>query len=143
MVHISNSAAIDVPEADRAAAERLLFVTNEIPAVFQAPVDRLLKTTLPALRKEVPISALFWTDVTWLGFHDDAGSQDFRRTHRIDAVRKIVLPRQGVRLRRCTRCCSVVEELMPNKYQGFWLGTLQRMCMCAGVWWSKDGRGFA
>ncbi len=123
----------DLPEHDRAAAERILFVNNEIPPIFQPSIERLLSITLPNLRKDLPVATLFWTDVTWLGFHDDVGSREWHKTHRIDALRKVVLPQGGrLRLRRCTRCCSVVEEVPFNK--SYWLGSMQRMCLCGTLW---------
>ncbi|KAF8534374.1 mediator complex, subunit Med16 [Trichophaea hybrida] len=131
----------NVPEAERATAERLLFVNNEIPAIFQAPVERLLSLTLPSLRKEINVSSLFFHDVSWLGFHDDLGSRLFHKKHKIDAVRKIVLQPNGVKLRRCTRCCSVVDEAVMAKTQGYWLNSFNRMCLCGTLWMHLSGSG--
>ncbi|KAI5800127.1 mediator complex, subunit Med16 [Geopyxis carbonaria] len=126
----------NVPEAERATAERQLFVNNEIPEIFKEPVQRLLGYTIPNFRDSINISALFWHDVSWLGFHDDIESRIYHRTHRIDAVRKIVLPSKGIKLRRCTRCCSIVEETTINKNQGQWLQNTQRMCLCGTLYLS-------
>jgi len=128
----------NVSEPDRAIVERHLFVNNALPPVFAAPTERLLSTTLPALRKEIDVSALFFQDVSWLGFHDDPESRGFLRKYRIDAVRKIVLPK-NVRLRRCTRCCSVVDEAVMAKTQGFWLSSFNRMCLCGTLWMHLSG----
>lgn len=129
----------NVPEGERATAERLLFVNNEIPAIFASPVDRLLTLSIPTLRREINVSALFFHDVSWLGLHDDAGSKMWHRKNRIDAVRKIVLPHGGVRLRRCTRCCSVVDENVMAKTQGYWLTSFNRMCLCGTLWMHLSG----
>jgi len=134
------AAYANVPEAERATAERLLFVNNEIPAIFQAPVERLLSQTLPVLRKEINVASLFFHDVSWLGFHDDINSRMFGWTHRVDAVRKVVLPPgNGAKLRRCTRCCSVVDETVMAKMQGFWLNSFNRMCLCGTLWMHLNG----
>ena len=123
-----------ITEPERAVAERLLFVNGEIPDVFREPVERLLKVTMPELKKGVNVSAVFWHDVGWLGLHDDVESRGYAKKHLMDAVRKIVLPRggYGVRLRRCTRCCSVVEDAPVPK--GHWLFNTQRMCLCGTLW---------
>ncbi|KAG0639827.1 mediator complex, subunit Med16 [Tuber brumale] len=133
----------NVPEAERAQAEKLLFVDNEIPPIFCLAVERLLNTTLPNLRNDLDIAKLFWHDVTWLGFHDDVASCEYRRKNRIDAIRKVVLPKDDgsggagggkVKLRRCTRCCAVVEDIIPNKSPSNWFGSMQRMCFCGTLW---------
>ncbi|RPA95294.1 hypothetical protein L873DRAFT_1745488 [Choiromyces venosus 120613-1] len=129
----------NVPEAERAHAEKLLFVNNEIPPIFRGAVERLLGTSLPNLRNDLDVAKLFWHDVTWLGFHDDVASREYRRRNRIDAIRKVVLPKdddggEKVRLRRCTRCCAVVEDIVPNKSPSYWLGSMQRMCFCGTLW---------
>lgn len=126
----------DVPEADRATAEKVLFVNNEIPAIFLTAVERLLNTTLPTLRNDLDVAKLFWHDVTWLGFHDDVASREYRKLNRIDAIRKVVLPKgdDKIKLRRCTRCCAVVEDIIPVKSPSYWLGTMQRMCFCGTLW---------
>ena len=125
-------------EAERATAERLLFVNSEILAVYTAPVERMLGLLLPSVRREIDVSALFFHDVGWLGFHDDAGSRNWQRRNRIDAVRKVVLPKGGVRLRRCTRCCSIVDEAVMSK-TGFWLNSFNRMCLCGTLWMHLSG----
>ncbi|KAA8908454.1 mediator complex, subunit Med16 [Sphaerosporella brunnea] len=131
----------NVPEAERANAERLLFVNNELPAIFAAPVERLLSVTLPSLWKEINVSSLFFHNVAWLGFHDDVESMLYHKRHKIDAVRKVLLPLSGVRLRRCTRCCSVVEEAVMGKT--LWLNNFNRMCLCGTLWMhlSPGGHG--
>jgi mediator of RNA polymerase II transcription subunit 16 len=129
----------NVPEAERAAAERVLFVNNEIPAIFAAPVERLLSVTLPQLWKEVNVSALFFHDVSWLGFHDDIETLNYQKKHRVDAVRKVLLP--PVRLRRCTRCCSIVDEAVMSKTPVFWLNNFNRMCLCGTLWMHLPSEG--
>lgn len=128
----------NVAEPERAITERQLFVDNALPPVFAGPTERLLSIHLPALKKDINVSALFFRDVSWLGFHDDVESRVFLRKHRIDAVRKIVLPR-NIRLRRCTRCCSVVDESAMGKTQGLWLGSFNRMCLCGTLWMHLSG----
>ncbi|KAL7273205.1 Mediator of RNA polymerase II transcription subunit 16 [Rhizina undulata] len=130
----------NILEADRAAAEKTLFVNNEIPPIFAAAVERLLTTTIPSLRNDIDVATLHWHDVTWLCFHDDISSQEYRRKNRIDAIRKVVLP-QGdkVKLRRCTRCCAIVEDIVPMKSPSYWLSTMQRMCFCGTLWMHMNG----
>ncbi|RPB14929.1 hypothetical protein P167DRAFT_519145 [Morchella conica CCBAS932] len=126
----------NVAEAERANAEKLLFVNNEIPPIFASAVERLLNLTLPTLRNDLDVAKLFWHDVTWLGFHDDVASREYRRLNRIDAIRKVVLPKgdDKIKLRRCTRCCAVVEDIIPIKSPSYWLGSMQRMCFCGTLW---------
>ena len=126
----------NISEAERATAERLLFVNGEIPEVFREPVERLLNVTIPGLREGVNVSAVFWHDVSWLGLHDDVESRGYARKHRIDAVRKVLLPKdgKGAKLRRCTRCCAVVEDATGPKMLGQWMQSTQRMCLCGTLW---------
>lgn len=129
-----------ISEAERATAERLLFVNNELPEIFKDPVARLLGITIPELKASINISTLYWHDVSWLGLHDDRTSLLWQKTHTVDAVRKIEIPRTALRLRRCTRCCALSDEvvIMPGgrgqAVAGQWVASTQRMCLCGTLW---------
>lgn len=129
-----------VSEAERATAERLLFVNNELPEIFKDPVARLLGITIPELKQNINISALYWHDVSWLGLHDDRTTLLWQNTHTVDAVRKIEIPRTALRLRRCTRCCSLSDEVViapgggRGQVAGQWIASTQRMCLCGTLW---------
>ncbi|TGZ79690.1 hypothetical protein EX30DRAFT_372724 [Ascodesmis nigricans] len=139
------SAYGDAPDTVRTAMERSLFVHNDIPEMFNDTVNTLLGQTLPELRKEIKnISALFWADLSWLGLHDDPSTLNYGTKHVIDALRKTEIPRTGVRVRRCTRCCAVSEEMPVKPVTPIppWLPSMQRMCLC-GTLWMQESPGVA
>jgi len=69
----------------------------------------------------------------WLGYHDDKKTMQYKKTHIIDAIRKIPL-KQGTKLRRCIRCCEVIEDLAPSRNMGMWLQNVNRTCLCGSMW---------
>lgn len=118
-------------QADREAAERALFVDNEISPLFAPPTEYLFRNTLDNLWNEIDPQALFFHDLSWLGLHDDANTRNFKTKHRIDAIKKTVI-QPGTDVFRCTRCCSYTEE--PKKTNPHFLGNLTRMCLCGSLW---------
>ena len=43
------------------------------------------------------------------------------------------------RLRRCIRCCALMEDIMPPRSAGMLLGMIYRDCFCGGRWILLDG----
>ncbi|KAI5788163.1 mediator complex, subunit Med16 [Pyronema domesticum] len=127
----------EIKEPDRIIAERDLFVKTEIPAVFAGSVDRILGELVKGMKNDVELAKLFFKDTSWLGMSDDIMSRMYRKKTMIDAVRKTEIKPDGgkvLRLRRCTRCCSIVEEAVMSKTTVTWLGSFNRMCLCGTLW---------
>ncbi|KAH0544055.1 hypothetical protein FGG08_001673 [Glutinoglossum americanum] len=118
---------------ERAAAEKEMLVNADIPDSLMPVVDRLLTTTLNNLSNEIDPAALYFEDPSWLGLSDDKSSDAFKRTCTIDALRKIPLT-AGTNLRRCTRCCAHMADLLPHKGASIWVTSMQRMCLCGSLW---------
>ena len=70
----------------------------------------------------------------------------------VDAVRKTLVRRpsndadptiasddhQAPRLRRCIRCCAMMEDIIPQRGLSMIVGGLQRECFCGGRWMLLD-----
>ena len=87
------------------------------------------------LREEINVAELFFADVGWFGLTD--GSNKIQKRKEIDAMRKVEL-RKDARVRRCTRCCALMEDHMPGRGLTFVMG-MQRDCFCGGRWMVLDG----
>ncbi|KAH0564741.1 hypothetical protein GP486_001869 [Trichoglossum hirsutum] len=122
-----------VSTEDRAAAEKEMLVNADIPDALMPVISRLLTTILNGLGNEIDPAALYFEDPSWLGLSDDESSDAFRRTCIIDALRKIPLA-PDTSLRRCTRCCAHMADLLPHKGVSIWVTSMQRMCLCGSLW---------
>ena len=119
-------------------------------------VETLLGQMVGALKEEVDVARLYFKDFSWLEMGDDRKTKVWMRGRRLDVVRKVVIEgldgskanggrlhgqKQGKRsgqrrLKRCNRCCAVMEDVGPG---GGFGGNgqvlhMQRNCFCGG-WW--------
>jgi mediator of RNA polymerase II transcription subunit 16 len=122
-----------ISNEDRAAAEKEMLVNADIPDHLMPVVNRLLTLTLNSLSNEIDPAALYFEDPSWLGLSDDENSDAFRQTCIVDALRKIPLT-PDTSLRRCTRCCAHMADLLPHKGNSIWVTSMQRMCLCGSLW---------
>ncbi|KAI9840028.1 MAG: hypothetical protein M1819_000220 [Sarea resinae] len=129
-----------ISDADRALAEKSLLYNGDIPEALAPVLERLLTTMLNKLRNEVDPADLYFANHSWLGLIDDEETRDYRRRHVVDAVKKVPLPK-GTRLRRCTRCCSYMEDIMGHIGMTVWMSSMHRMCLCGSLWMLDDSRG--
>ena len=86
------------------------------------------------LKEEVDEAQLYFKDVSMLGLHDDQRTKTWHREHVLDAIRKVVLDKDKVKTRSCTRCGATMEDLTQSKGVNPWLWQLQRACFCGGLW---------
>lgn len=121
---------------DRKNTEKEMLVSATVPSMLLPVVGSFLTKTLDEFREEVDELELFFTDISWLGLSDDRRSDVWRREHVLDGLRKVVLPREAP-LKRCTRCCAVMED---SYLRGTppWMLNMQRTCYCAGWWTAVD-----
>ncbi len=125
--------ASGISEADRTLVEKNMVIETDIPEVLMPAVERLLTSTLENLQSEIDRAALYFKDISWLGLTDDRKAETYRRNHVVDAIRKVPLAR-STKLRRCTRCCALMEDVAPNKQNSPWMHNVQRMCFCGCLW---------
>ncbi|KAI9871901.1 MAG: mediator complex subunit [Pleopsidium flavum] len=122
-----------ISDADRARVEKEMLIGADIPDVLMPVVQHLLTTALDNLRKDIDPAALYFADHSWLGLSDDRRSDAYKREHVVDAIRKVPL-RKGAKVRRCTRCCAYMEDVLPQKGSSMWMTSMQRMCFCGSLW---------
>ncbi|KAI9706527.1 MAG: mediator complex subunit [Candelina mexicana] len=125
--------ASGISDAERALLEKDMIIESDIPEVLMPVVERLLTTTLEELQPQIDRAALYFKDVSWLGLSDDRKTQAYRKNNVVDAIRKVPLGK-GTKLRRCTRCCAMMEDVSPTKQTSAWMHGVQRMCFCGCLW---------
>ncbi|KAI9801030.1 MAG: hypothetical protein M1825_003565 [Sarcosagium campestre] len=123
----------ELGEADRAVIEKEMLTSTEIPEILMPVVEKALTSMLTKLRAEMDPSALHFADHSWLGLGDDARSVAYRKSGMVDVMRKVPL-KKGAKLRRCTRCCSFSEDILPQASSIPWIANLHKNCVCASVW---------
>lgn len=125
--------AAGVGESDRQVIEKEMLIAADVPEILVGVVQHLLHTTLENLNQDIDPGELYFRDHSWLGLTDDRRSDAFRQDNVVDAVRKMVLG-EDVRVRRCTRCCAIMEDLLPQRGVNLWMTNMQRMCLCGSSW---------
>ncbi|KAI9671992.1 MAG: mediator complex subunit [Trizodia sp. TS-e1964] len=125
-----------VSESERGKVEKGMLTSAAVPEVLLPVVSKLLTGGLESLKAEIEPATLYFADYSWLGWSDDSRSAGYARAQRVDVIRRVVLGR-GARVRRCTRCCGVMEDVMPVRPAAALnasLQMLQRVCYCGSLW---------
>jgi len=124
-------------DAQREIIERDMFLTCTIPPILMPTVTEMLTTKLEPLMALVDPGKMHVHDVAWLGLTDDKWTRAFHEKHTVDVIRKFPLP-NTVRLRRCPRCSSVMEDIVmagPGAtQQQQWVWQSQKTCICFNSW---------
>ena len=121
--------------SERARGEIELSMITEcaVPTQLHEALNTLMSTTLPKITPELDIGKLFFWDTTWLALTPRGGDEP-----RYDTLKKTPL-REGVRLRRCRRCNSAMEDVAvtteANRDLPPWLQAAQRQCVCTCAWY--------
>lgn len=125
-------------EQQRKAAERDLFWKCEIPEVLVPAIKEILTTKLRPLMEASDTFKIHVhdRDLSWLNFTDDERTRAVNERITVDVIRKVPLNPQLVRLRRCPRCGSVMEDLTPQQLnsQPPWVFQNQKTCVCWSNW---------
>ncbi|MCJ1312877.1 mediator complex subunit [Agyrium rufum] len=138
--------------------ERDLLVRGIFPTEWESVTERVLcGDWLDKAKEEVNECELYFADFSILEIDDEVATTQSRS--KVDALRKIALDesdsgnlvlRPGhtatalggkavVKMFRvCTRCCAMIEEVIPKKGTPLWLLQLQRSCLCGGSWMMDD-----
>ena len=117
----------------RQVTERDMLVSGEIPEILMSVVKYLFTKIVQRTKLEINMAELALADVSPLGLSDDRRSDAWRRVDAMDAHRKVKLP-QGVQLRRCIRCCALMEDLLPYRGSSAWLNGMAKVCFCGSLW---------
>ena len=120
-------------EAERKKMEKDMLVSATVPRLLVPTVESFLVASLDKLREQVDEAELYFTDISWLGLSDDGMSDAWKKENVLDVIRKVKLP-QKTRLRRCTRCCAVMENRTVSLGDDRWMNNFQRVCVCGGSW---------
>jgi mediator of RNA polymerase II transcription subunit 16 len=119
-----------------------MLVTGTIPPLFLPVLRSILTGSANKLRTDIAEAELSFSDFSMLGVGDDARTRRWWRTHTLDAIRKIVIRRDGhgaVRTRLCVRCAAVMEDLIPTRGIRPWMLNMQRTCFCGAFWMLEQG----
>ena len=113
-------------------------------------VRTLLGPAIEGLREETDVAELYFADFSWLDLGGDESSpggrggsssgRGRRQKTRVDAIRKVVLEPEA-RVKRCTRCCAVLED-RPFGTRNVAMGQLLRVCLCGDWWMNEECVGF-
>ena len=132
----------NLSESDRRSAEEQMLVRAELPQILVGSVVKLLFELLPSLQEEVNETELYFQDVSRLGLTYDDYTRTQNQLKPVDAMTKSPLRRNG-KVRRCTRCCSLMDEIWPQKNANFVSGLFARTCFCGSLWMVLDGEDLA
>lgn len=162
------------PAADKARGflETKMLFGGSFPQAFKGIIVELFKEDglLEKVKEEIDPARLFFADFTLLEVDEDAASVKKRKNmgKTIDCFRKdwmvnpssksnaekngggeggdgtVVSGKQAQKWKRCSRCASVMEDLVMNRQQLQWLVMQQRRCFCSGYWNTlASGKTFA
>ena len=133
-----------------------MLVCGEVPEVLWGVVERVVEKggllERVGEREGVSEGELYFAGFEELGLDEDRRTREWWARRTVDEVRKIVL-REGpigesamgtaeearggkgpLRLRSCSRCGAVMEDLVPVRGASAWMMNLQRTCFCGGFW---------
>lgn len=124
--------------SERSSTERRLLITGQVPHVLFPVARQLLKSTIDRFQSETDMANVYFAKVDWLGLTDYEAAASWKEKHRVDALRKIALSR-GTKVRRCTRCAAIVEDLIPRRDRiAQWVWIVQKTCLCGSQWVIAD-----
>jgi mediator of RNA polymerase II transcription subunit 16 len=129
-----------VDDARRATIERDMFLTCSIPEMLMPAVTEMLSSRMEALMESQDPGKIHVHDVAWLGLTDDLRTRRFHEKHTVDVIRKLPLA-NNAKLRMCSRCASVMEDISMMGAAGAgapgfqqWVFQSQKTCVCWSSW---------
>ena len=131
----------NISEVDRRIAEEQILIRAEIPQVVVPSVTDLLFELLPPLQKEIDEADLYFQDISRLGLTNDINTRMQNQFQPIDAMTKGPLRKNG-KVRRCTRCCSLMDE-NPLQRNATVTAFFAGRCFCGSYWMVLDGDDLA
>lgn len=132
-------------DAERGPVERRFLISGRVPEALVPVARRLLAASVNKLvEEETSLSPmrLFDMDYSRLGLDGDVPSAvegaGSKKMVPLDALRKIDLAPGVTRVRRCTRCQSVMEDVAGAKAVPVWLNRFGQNCVCGNRWVFMD-----
>ena len=124
-------------EASKTKIENDIFQRVELPTELMPAVQTILTEKLQKLMHASEPGLVHNYDISWLGLTEDRKSRHLQERMVIDVVRKMPL-NKDTKLRRCTRCLSVMEDIQPqgSGWQNYppWVVNSQKNCVCFSHW---------
>ena len=117
---------------ERNNIEKDMLIKAIIPPIMTDVVKSILTTTINELREQIDEAELYFLNVGWLGFTHDESSKRWRRTHPVDAMKKIEL-KETAKTKRCIRCGNLTEDTIPYKGVNLAILGLHRSCVCGSL----------
>ena len=127
-----------IDENERKIIESDMVIQCEIPLVLIEPIKQLLFQTIASIKEEINEAELHFMDISRLGLTSDNYSKRRNRIDPIDSMTKLPL-RKDAKIRRCTRCCSLMQDLIQHKSSNPVLGLIARYCYCGSPWMILEG----
>ncbi|KAL8985855.1 MAG: hypothetical protein Q9205_000573 [Flavoplaca limonia] len=78
-----------ISDAERKDIEKKMLITGSVPPKLWPAIESLLTKTLKSVREDINRATLYFHDISWIGLSDDRASDQWRKEHRLDIVRKI------------------------------------------------------
>ena len=141
--HVENSVKAcyqqtHVTDIDRKKAEEQLLLQAEVPPILMSSILQLLYQVISPLKEEIDEAKLFFLDTSDLALTDDNYSKSVNRKRPIDLLTKLPV-QNSAKLKRCTRCGSLSEDIMPVRSPlGQVLFMLGQYCVCGSSWAALD-----
>lgn len=130
---LASYASANTTDRSRAELELTMITECNIPDQLHEALSNIVSTTLPKLVPDLDIGKIYFWDTAWLRLR-----ARWLETSKFDALTKLPL-REGVKLRRCRRCNSAMEEVAisseVNRDLPPWLQAAQRQCVCTCAWY--------
>lgn len=125
------------PQA-RVDAETTMLVDAMIPECLETTVEYLTGKVATRMLDTVDTGKITFWETDWLGLRDREGEDGRAQRRRYDAIQKMGV-REGMKLRTCRRCGSVMEDVYFGAKGSVppWLAQAQRFCVCLGYWMLK------
>ena len=122
-------------DAQRAAIEKTMLTTCELPEILVPVVRHLLTAQLEKLQDEIDPARVIFADLRWLNLTEDRRTLNFNNYRRFDVIQKTYV-KPDVPLRQCTRCGAhtVDVDAVASKSLGTWLHNAQKSCVCGNQW---------
>ncbi|KAF2238203.1 hypothetical protein EV356DRAFT_440443 [Viridothelium virens] len=125
-------------EEARVEAEKTMLVEAGVPEALMPVVKHLVGQAMERYRAEMDPAKIYFHDIRWLGLTDDRASRMLLEEQKFDVhMKRLIGPK--ARLRRCTRCRSVMDDT-PSKTKsppGQWLTLLEKSCICGNIWMAE------
>lgn len=122
-------------KAARAHMETMMLLAAAPPPPLLIVLKKFFTMDVPTFRKTLDPAKLFFGSFDVLDIKEDKRNVDKVRMSHLDTFTKAKLRmNQNEQWRRCTRCASVMEELVPKSPGLTFLMNHQRRCPCSGTW---------